>query len=64
MSKKSITFVVDDKEVKTINIDSYSLPISTEIPINGGMQLKIICKANETINPWQCTIGVGNIVVR
>jgi len=62
MSEKVVTFVVDGKTVKTVELESGCLPKKISVPLNNGLQLKIV---TNVITPNSYTyIGIGNMTVK
>lgn len=58
---KSVSFFVDGKKVKEVNLEAECLPKKILIPISYGLQLKIMTNGNS----WhEGCIGIGNIVVK
>lgn len=53
--EKSVSFVVDGKTVKTVTLEPDQLAKHVTIPLNYGLQLKIVCDG------WY--VGVANMVV-
>lgn len=60
---KSIAFIVDGKTVKEIELETEALPKKVSIPVNYGLQLKIIRTNNENGYYYSNSVGVGNITV-
>lgn len=58
-SKKSVSFLVDGKVVKTIELEPECLPKKVSIPVSYGLQLKIIADGGLNNN-----VGIGNITVK
>lgn len=58
--EKSVSFIVDGKTVKTVEIEPEELPKTVSIPVSYGLQLKIISGDDGS---WD-RIGIGNITVR
>lgn len=56
-SPSSVTFLVDGKEVKTVELDKNKLPIEISVPLSYGLQLKIV-NSGESNN-----IGLANMVL-
>lgn len=54
-SAKSVSFIVDGKLVKEIELEDEALPKKVSIPVNYGLQLKIVGDAG---------IGIGNMMVQ
>jgi len=61
MKDSVLTFIVDGKVVKEIDIDAESLPQTVSIPLNHGLQLKIV---GETADHGVADIGLANIIVK
>lgn len=59
--EKSVTFIVDGHTVKTFILESESLPQKITIPLNNGLQLKMVGDANTTSVK---SLGIGNIIVK
>ncbi|MBP3360999.1 MAG: hypothetical protein J6N52_09115 [Clostridia bacterium] len=59
--EKSVTFIVDGHTVKTFVLEPESLPQKINIPLNNGLQLKIVGDANATS---VSSLGIGNIIVK
>lgn len=57
--EQSVSFIVDGKTVKEINLEAECLPKTVSIPVNYGLQLKIV-----TSNSNSSYVGIGNITVR
>ena len=57
--EQSVSFIVDGKTVKEINLEAECLPKTVSIPVNYGLQLKIV-----TSNSNRSYVGIGNITVR
>lgn len=61
MIGQTASFYVDGKLVKEIYVDAEDLPKEITIPVNYGLQLKIVTSYDE---PGMPEIGFGNITVR
>ena len=62
MSEKTVSFVVDGKTVKTVELESGCLPKDISVPLNNGLQLKIV---TNVITPNSYTyVGIGNMIVK
>lgn len=59
--EKSVTFIVDGHTVKTFILEPESLPQKVTIPLNNGLQLKIVGEANTTSVK---SLGIGNMIVK
>ena len=57
-TEKSVSFIVDGKVVKTVELESECLPKKVMIPVSYGLQLKI-----QASNDGYC-MGIGNITVK
>lgn len=57
---KSVSYIVDGKTVKTIELDAECMPKSVSVPLNYGLQMKIISSGNGN----QTEVGIGNIIVK
>ncbi len=53
--RKSVSFIVDGRTIKEVELENESLPKTVSIPINYGLQLKIVGDEG---------IGIGNITVQ
>lgn len=60
-SDGTITFIVDGRVVEEIDVYAEELPKTMSIPLNHGLQLKIV---GSTEAFWQPEIGLANITVR
>lgn len=60
--KKSISFLVDGKIVKTVELEPDCLPKTVQIPLTYGLQLKIM--SNKVEGGKLSGVGIGNITVR
>ena len=61
MIDRTVNFYVDGKLIKEIEIEAESLPKNISIPVNYGLQLKILlCEDNY----YGTSIGFGNITVQ
>ncbi len=58
---KTITFVVDGKTVKTVNLEAQCMPKNISVPLNNGLQMKIVVKGPSGYNG---TAGIGNMIVK
>lgn len=56
---KSVTFIVDGKAVQEIYLEPEDLPKKVSIPINYGLQLKIVGGTG-----YYGTAGIGNMIVK
>ena len=61
---KSIAFIVDGRTVQEVELEAEALPKTVSIPVNYGLQLKIIRTNNDDGYFYSNGIGVGNITVR
>ena len=60
MNDQAISFIVDGKLIKEITVEAEALPKTISIPVNYGLQLKIINNDN-----WNSSrVGIGNITVQ
>ncbi len=59
MEDKNVSFFVDGKLVKEINVDADGMPQTVSIPVNYGLQLKVIAGEN-----YYSQVGLGNITVQ
>ena len=59
---KSVSFIVDGKIVDTIRIEPDSLPKKVRIPLEYGLQLKIM--VNEIDGGKMSGLGIGNITIQ
>lgn len=57
--EQSVSFIVDGKLVKEVTVEAGEMPKSISIPLNYGLQLKIVRDDNLTYK----YIGLGNITV-
>lgn len=60
--RKSVSFVVDGKVVKEIELEPECMPKKVSIPVSYGLQLKIV--ENEYFDGSSYGIGIGNMTVR
>ena len=58
---KTVSFIVDGKIVKTVELEAECLPKQVSIPVKYGLQLKILAKGGSWVYR---NIGVGNMTVR
>lgn len=61
---KSVAFIVDGRTVKEIVLEAEALPKTVSIPVNYGLQLKIIRTENEDGGYYSNSVGIGNITVK
>ena len=61
MTGQTASFFVDGKLIKEVHVDADDLPIEVSIPVNFGLQLKIVTACDE---PSISRIGFGNITVQ
>lgn len=60
MDDQTISFIVDGKLIKEITVEAEALPKTISIPVNYGLQLKIINN-----DGWHSSkVGIGNITVK
>ena len=59
-SEKSVSFIVDGKVVKEVELEPECLPKKVSIPVQHGLQLKIQSNSNSL---WG-DIGIGNMTVK
>ena len=59
-SEKSVSFIVDGKVVKEVELEPECLPKKVSIPVQHGLQLKIQSNSNSL---WG-RIGIGNMTVK
>lgn len=52
---KTVTFIVDGKSVKTVELEEECMPKKVSIPLKYGLQMKIVSSAE---------IGIGNMIVK
>ena len=65
MSEQEICFYVDGKLVKEISVDAEALPKRISIPVNYGLQLKILESVGTGRYSWNgAAVGFGNITVK
>lgn len=60
-SDATLTFIVDGRVVEEIDIDAGRLPQMVSIPLNHGLQLKIVCTTDAF---WEPHVGLANITIR
>jgi len=53
--EKTVSFIVDGKVVKTIELESECLPKKVSVPVSYGLQLKIVADDSD--------VGIGNMTV-
>ena len=58
---KTITFVVDGKTVKTVELEAECMPKEISVPLNDGLQLKIVTSGEYT---GRCPVGIANMIVK
>ena len=58
---KTVSFIVDGKIIKTIELEKECLPKKVSIPINYGLQLKILATGGSWVH---YNIGIGNMTVK
>ena len=59
-SKGKISFIVDGKTVKTVDIIPGELPEKIIVPLDYGLQMKIVATSDAF---WEPTICMGNVIV-
>ena len=59
-ASKTISFIVDGKNVKTVELEAFSMPIKVTVPLNYGNQLQIKCTSSYV----NCCAGIGNIIAK
>ena len=65
MSEQEICFYVDGKLVKEISVDAEALPKRISIPVNYGLQLKILESVGTGRYSWYgAAVGFGNVTVK
>jgi len=62
MSEKVVNFIVDGKTVKTVELESGCLPKNISVPLNKGLQLKIVTNVITTNSYTH--VGIGNMLVK
>lgn len=58
---QTVSFIVDGKTVKTVELEAECLPKQVSIPVKYGLQLKIVVNGSNLVAH---TIGIGNMTVR
>lgn len=58
-----LAFYVDGELVEEIDVPAEGLPQTTSVPLNHGLQLKIMAYT-EKYNIWEPHIGIANIIVK
>ncbi|MBR5270972.1 MAG: NPCBM/NEW2 domain-containing protein [Clostridia bacterium] len=61
--EKSVAFIVDGKIVKEIELEAEDMPKKVSIPVNYGLQLKILRTECEGYY-YSTGVGIGNITVK
>ena len=59
-SNGKITFIVDGKTIGEFDVNAHEIPKKISIPLNNGLQLKIVATSEDF---WEPTIGMGNVIV-
>ncbi|MCD8180945.1 MAG: NPCBM/NEW2 domain-containing protein, partial [Firmicutes bacterium] len=58
----TVSFIVDGELIKTVDIDTEMLPQKISIPLNYGLQMKVVATGGST---WHCLgVGLANIIVK
>ncbi len=58
---KTVTFVVDGKTVKTVELEAECMPKEISVPLNYGLQLKIVVSSSYGYN---AIAGIANMIVK
>ena len=65
-NKETVSFVIDGKNVKTVELEPDCMPKNISVPLNYGMQMKIIV-SHDLVgygNSFACTVGIANMIVK
>ena len=63
-TEKNLSFIVDGKTVKTVCLEAECMPKNISVPLNYGLQMKIVVATAKPTDNYKAEIGIGNMIVK